>query len=68
MKQSTHYKEIDAIKDKLNEVTNELNKTKVGIETKLAVQKQELTIAHKDEIHTLQETHTDESTFTYSIY
>lgn len=60
MKQSTHYKEIDAIKDKLNEVTNELNKTKVGIETKLAVQKQELTIAHKDEIHALQETHTDE--------
>lgn len=58
--QSTHYSEIDALKDKLNDATNELNKTKADIETKLAVQKQEINDAHKDEIHQLKETHTNE--------
>lgn len=58
--QSTHYSEIDALKDKLNDATNELNKTKADIETKLAVQKQEINDAHKDEIHQIKESHTNE--------
>ena len=49
IKQSTHYKEIDALKNKLNDTTNELNKTKAEIETKLAIQKSNLEVEFADE-------------------
>ena len=56
----SHYDELKTLSDKLNDATNELNKTKADVETKLAIQKQELNDAHKDEMHQLKETHTNE--------
>ena len=60
IEQSQHYNEISALKDKLNEVTIELNKSKANIETKLAVQEKELASDHADKIAEIKETHAGE--------
>lgn len=44
-----HYDEINALKSKLTDVENELNKTNAEIETKLATQKSDLEIQHTNE-------------------